>query len=307
VELKRLPYFVAVAEELHFRRAGERLHIAQPAVSEQVRKLELELGVQLFHRSQRSVQLTDSGAALLHEARRVLRQADEAERAARNARALGRLRVGHPADVMPVAVSRAVAGLAMSHPGVEVVPETLSARQAIADVRAGRTDVAVVGLPAPAAGLRVTSLGAEGTVAAVADRHPPGQRDSFPLSLLSDTPLVLLPRANNPAFHDRIMAACLEADIAPRVIETPEPRVEHALLMVAGGAGVALLPASAAERYRPQGVCFRPLEPPDPSIEMAVITRTDADDTAVAAFLRLLRTRPALPAIAADRELRRIA
>jgi DNA-binding transcriptional LysR family regulator len=163
----------------------------------------------------------------------------------------------------------------------------------------------VVGLPAPAAGLHVTSLGAEGTVAVVADRHRFGQSDSFPLAWLWETPLVLLPRASNPAFHDSITAGCLQAGIAPPLVETPEPRVEHALLMVAAGAGVALLPASVAERYRPQGVRFRPLEPPSPSSEIAVVTRTDPEDITVAAFLGLLRPRPVRPTLEAARELRR--
>ena len=103
MELRHLRYFVAVAEELHFRRAAERLHVAQPAVSEQVRKLEQELGVKLFDRSQRSVELTVAGAALLEEARHVLRHADVAQQAAAQRRRPGDDTAAHrlPARLAP--------------------------------------------------------------------------------------------------------------------------------------------------------------------------------------------------------------
>src|SRR4051812_30202756 len=149
MELRRLRYFVAVAEELHFRRAAERLHLAQPALSQQIRKLENELGVDLFHRSKRGVALTSAGTLFLDEARRLLRHAEDAARAARNAGSgtIGRLRVGHVPDAIPPAFPRAIAAFVTRHPGIEVVPETAPARRAVEDVRVGRLDIALVGLP----------------------------------------------------------------------------------------------------------------------------------------------------------------
>jgi DNA-binding transcriptional LysR family regulator len=292
VELRRFRYFVAVAEELHFRRAAERLHLAQPALSQQVKKLELELGVDLLHRSRRGVALTPAGAIFLEEARRVLRQAEEAARAAQNARdgAMGRLRIGLLADAVPRMAARAIVRFSTRFPGVEVSPETVPARRAIEDVRAGRLDVAVVGLPAPVGDLDVTPLCEDGTVAAVADRHPLSGRDSIPLARLAETQIVLLPRQTNPAFYDGVIAACRAAGLAPSINEVTEPQIQHALLCVAGGAGVALLTASAAERFSTPGVRFLPLDQPAPVTEIALVSRAESRDEAmVSAFLRLAR------------------
>src|ERR1700752_4052351 len=122
MELRHLRYFVAVAEELHFRRAAERLHVAQPAVSEQIRKLEQELGVRLFDRTQRQVSLTDAGFALLREARRVLDQAEAARVAARSARdrTHSLLRIGYVAASLPGSVPRTLHRLAVAMPRLEI-------------------------------------------------------------------------------------------------------------------------------------------------------------------------------------------
>lgn len=293
MELRRLRYFVAVAEELHFRRAAERLHLAQPALSQQIRKLEHELGVQLLNRDKRGVALTPPGLVLLDEARRLLHLAEEAARATHDAGAgtAGKLRVGHLADAVPTVLPRAIARFATRHPGVEVCPETLPARQAIEDVRAGRLDVALVGLPAPTDGLKVTPVGVEETVAAIAGYHPLSGRSTIPLAELSQAELVLLPRTTNPAFYDGFLSACREASIAPPLRETAEAKVELALLIAAAGAAIAVLPASTAERYSVPGIVFRSLESPAPTTQIALVSRAEPASTTVAAFLRLASAR----------------
>jgi DNA-binding transcriptional LysR family regulator len=292
MELRRLRYFVAVAEELNFRRAAEQLHVAQPAVSQQVRKLEVELGVELFRRSKRAVALTAAGATFLDEARRTLRQAETAAQAARQASdgSLGRLRIGYPAGPLPTRLSETITRFAVRFPGIGVVPETVSARQAVTDVTSGRIDVAVVGLPILAPGLRVTPLSEEQTVAAVPDRHRLSGRPELQLDRLGETPLILLPRGDNPAFHDGVLSACRSAGVAPTILETNESSVDHVLLLVAAGMGVALLPESAT-RYGAPAVRFLPVTDPQLTTEMALITRSDGSDAPVEGLLHLARER----------------
>src|SRR5690348_14814711 len=167
MELRHLRYFVAVAEELHFRRAAERLHVAQPAISEQIRKLEDELGVRLLERDQRSVALTDAGSVLLREARRVLEQAGAAVTGVQRARdhATSALRVGYVPASLPADVSRILQRLAVAMPHVDTSLEPGSNVELIEGVRAKRLHAAIVSLPAPTSGLRMTALPPQRAVA----------------------------------------------------------------------------------------------------------------------------------------------
>ena len=304
MELRHLRYFVAVAEELHFRRAAERLHIAQPAVSEQVRKLEAELGVRLLDRNQRSVSLTVSGAAFLEEARRVLDQAERAVRAARRARAdvMGRLRLGYLVDALPVAVPRALRRFAAAAPAIDVQLERDSCRRLLADVASGQLDAAVVCLPAPLAGLRANVFDQETTVAAMADVHACASEAIIALALLRHTPIMVLAREVNPAFHDAIVAECWRTGAAPALMPTGDRTIGELLLGVASGGGIALLPSSVADRHAMPGVRFKALAAPVPTCDVALVSRPDNASAALAAFQRLLgeraRPRPRLAAVA---------
>jgi DNA-binding transcriptional LysR family regulator len=290
MELRHLRHFVAVAEELHFRRAAERLHITQPAVSEQVRKLEAELGVQLLNRTQRGVSLTAAGTEMLVEARRVLRQADVAARAARNAgqHGLGRLRVGYLPDAIPRHVPQSLARFAATAPGIEVVLEPGSPLRLAADVRDGTLDLAIVCLPLASGGLRVTSLGEVRGVVALPDSHPLASAAVIGPQQIGDAPLTLLPRTANPAFFDGVISAWRAAGLTATRREASEPSVEHVLLAVAAGAGLTVLPASAADRHSLPGVCFVPFSAPL-GCEVAIFSRNE-DSTTIAGFLRVAQT-----------------
>jgi DNA-binding transcriptional LysR family regulator len=287
MELRHLRYFIAVAEELHFRRAAERLHVAQPAVSEQIRKLEAELGVTLLNRTQRSVALTAPGAVLLEEARRVLRQADAAALAVRSARQreLGRLRVGYLVDALPACIPEALTAFRTAAPGIEVVLESGPALRLAADVRREALDLAIVCLPAAVGDLRTTRLGEERAVCAVPAADPLAAADHLTPERIGERSLVLLPRVQNPAFYDGVISTWRAAGVAPMPVDATEPQVVQALLAVAAGAGIAILPASAARRTSVPGVRFLALQP-GPTCEIAAISRDEASTT-VAAFVSL--------------------
>ena len=290
MELRQLKYFVAVAEELHFRRAAERLYVAQPAVSEQIRKLEAELGVRLFDRTNRRVAITEAGAAMLEEGRRVLAQADTAQLAARNARerAGARLRIGYLPDSLPASVPRALQHLAGAKSRVDVSMETGQAVRLIERVRDRQLDAVVAGLPAATGGLHVTSLGRQSMVAAIAETDTRAVAPALSLARLAPPRLMVMPRAVNPAFHDAVLALCRDAGLAPALFEVPEPHVESVLLAVAAGTGPAVLPAAVTDRYAVPGVRFVPLEDGAAGFESAVLTHPDADNVATVAFLRAL-------------------
>jgi DNA-binding transcriptional LysR family regulator len=291
MELRHMKYFVAVAEELHFRRAAERLHVAQPAVSEQIRKLEQELGVRLFDRDQRHVELTGAGTALLDEARRLLRQADVARQVARNAHAQGgrRLRVGYVESALPTAVPRALRQLAALRPPVVTSLESGPALGLLEAVRAGRLDAAIACLPAPASGLNVHVIGALEAVIAVPVGDRRAQEAEIDLARLAPERLVLQPRVANPAFYDAVVAACRAAGCAPSLVELDDAHVDHALLAVASGAGMAVLPDVAAQRHHAPGLRLLPLAGRPATCEVAVMTPTGAPQAATAALLDALR------------------
>jgi DNA-binding transcriptional LysR family regulator len=284
MEIRQLRYFVAVAEERHFRRAAARLHVAQPAISEQIRKLEAELGVVLLDRGPRRVEVTPAGVAFLDEARQVLRGVDGAAHAARRAEALAgaRIRLGFTLPALPTPVTHVLGRLRTARAAIAVELAPGSSRGLLERLRRGELDAAVVCLPAPLVGLRVVELCREPLVAVT----PAGPAAARPARLADLAARVVLPaRELDPACHDATLAAFHLAGVVPQAVTSSATTLEHLLLEVLGGTGAAILPASAAARAGLPGLVARPLVGTDVAVPMAIAARDEAPSSVVSRLL----------------------
>ncbi|MDF5757310.1 LysR family transcriptional regulator [Spongiactinospora sp. TRM90649] len=216
MELRQLTYFVAVAEEGGFGRAAERLSIVQSAVSQQIGRLERELGVPLFDRSTRHVRLSGAGERLLPEARAIQAAAHRIRQVAADIRAGtdGVLRLGivqGPGD----RIYRTLNELATVAPRLQVRPRRLPLPARLAAVRSGELDAALVRALADAPGLELLPIWTDPLYAALPAGHRLTRAAELRLEDLADLPLRLAPREDNPPFHDLITDACREAGISP--------------------------------------------------------------------------------------------
>ena len=267
-----MEYFVAVADLGHFGRAAERLHIVQPAVSQQVARLERELGFRLFDRSRRQIRLTPEGRAFLPHARRVLHATEQARRAADDLRAGrgGLLRVGS-SQVLGDRLDAILAGFRREHPETAVELHRGPTPLKMAQVAAGDLDAAFVRAPEPTAGVHVEPLWDEPLFAAVPATRVPGfvadepeqhPGDAVHLAALADLPVALAERSANPGVFDLITAACRTAGFVP-LPGPPFGTVQDVLAAhVAAGRCWTVLYAATPAAGLPRGVALRPTRPP---------------------------------------------
>ncbi|WP_394427626.1 LysR family transcriptional regulator [Streptomyces sp. SGAir0957] len=259
MELRQIRSFLVLAEECHFGRAATRLHVAQPALSQQIKQLERELGTPLFHRSTRQVTLTEAGRHLTGYARTLVAEAERArvhmtELATGRA---GRVRVGFVGtatyDVLPK-VARTVRAR-LPHITLELRGELLTP-QLVEGLTDGTYDLAV-SRPDPAGGLDITPLRTEPLVAVLPSTHPLAAETSVPLRALAGESFVMHPARPQSAMYERVLAACARAGFRPA---SPTEVAETATLvvLVAAGHGVALVPQSV-QSLRLDGVTYLPL------------------------------------------------
>ena len=283
VELRHLRYFLAVAEDLHFGRAAQRLGIAQPALSQQIQRLEAEVGVELFHRTKRRVELSAAGAAMVAQSRRALADAagavDAARRAARGE--TGVLTVGFIESAAGLVLPRAVRSFRDRHPQVELVLRELAVDAQLAGLHGGTIDVAIVRPPLEARELRVETVLEEGLVVAVADDHPLASRRRVGPAALAGEPLVLISREVVPGLYDQIVA--LQPGGRAAEIAQEASSIQAVLALVAAGIGISLLPASVRSLDR-RGVVLVDLRP-SPRSEMLIAARSGDRSPLTASFI----------------------
>ncbi|RKR86313.1 DNA-binding transcriptional LysR family regulator [Micromonospora pisi] len=253
VDLRKLRYFVAVAEELHFGRAAQRLHIAQPVLSRQIRALEHELGVQLFARDRRSTVSTEAGRQLLEDARPLLASAEALHRRVRRA-AHGRptFTIAFMPGIIVTAESRA---LAARHPDLTVGVVRTSWNDQVEVVREGRADVSYVRLPVDQRGLRLRPLFSEPRVVVLPADHRLSGKESIDLVELVEERLLQDPDAV-PEWRDLPNRSAEPNPLARPALHSVEEKLEH----VAAYGGVAVLPLSTATFYTRPDVTHVPVD-----------------------------------------------
>jgi DNA-binding transcriptional LysR family regulator len=287
VELRHFRYFIAVAEERHFGRAARRLGIAQPPLSRQIQALEAELGVQLFERSRRMVELTSAGQSLLGHARSIFQTVDlalhEASRAARGE--VGRLAVGYPSSVAYSGLVELLRAFRQHAPDVQLVLREMPPQDQIDALKDREIDVGFVRNPIADPALAVERVRSEPLVLAMPADHPLASRRRVPLELLRDEPFVSIPRQRAPAFFDHIMRICHEAGFSPRVVQ--EAAQLDLVSLVAAGFGVAIVPLSLKDARRGD-IVVRPIQG-SPTTELLVAWRRENASPALRSFLELVR------------------
>src|SRR5882757_4426463 len=291
MELRHLRYFVAVAEELHFTRAAERLGIKQPPLSLQIRGLERELGASLFHRLTRGVELTETGALLLDEARRILDQVERTKTSVQSrARGeTGRIHLGFAcASCFQPLVPGIIRAYRERYPGVVLSPEQSNTARLAAGLRSGEIDVAFVRPPLSDGGeLTVEPLVEESMVIVLPESHPRAGDRSMPLAALAEETLILFPRAIGHGLHDAIIASCERAGFRPKLGQEA-PQISTMVHIVAAVFGVSIVPQSITQIHV-QGVAYLRIEGEAPRAPISLAYRRDDRSTVVRNFVASAR------------------
>ena len=279
MDLRHLRYFVAVAEERHFGRAAERLHMAQPPLSQQIRQLESELGVELLRRTTRRVELTEAGRAYLDRARGILAEVDDAAHLARRVAlgSVGHLTIGCVGSATYSLLPALSRTLSTELPGVDfffrgemLVPDLVES------LRSGTIDVALLRPPIADRSLAVHTLRRDRLVVAVPVDHPLAHRARLRTADLADVELIVHSADRRSVMYDVVLRVLRDAGVEPR-IRHEVGETSTLLTLVAGGLGVAIVPEPVTALAL-DGIVYLPLIGTDARVDLAAAHRAERDE-----------------------------
>jgi DNA-binding transcriptional LysR family regulator len=258
MELRHLRYFCAAAEEMHIRRAAQRLGIAQPPLTQQIKALEAELGVKLFARAGRGIVLTEAGRLFQAEAKSILDRVGRAMALVRQVASgdVGRLRVGftESASFSPL-LTKVFAAFRATWPGVELLLEESHTETQLEALQQGRLDAAFIRPPIrSSAMIAFEALASEAMMAAVPLGHRLARRKSVALTDLVDESFIAYPRRHGAGLSDGVIAECRRAGFAPRIVQQA-PQLSSTINLVAASVGIAIVP-ECMRHVRAESVAF---------------------------------------------------
>lgn len=290
MEFRHLRYFLALAEELHFGRAAQRLSISQPPLSLNIQQLEASVGAQLFTRNSRGVQLTAAGQAFVPAARALLAQAGAAMREAREVAQgqAGELQIGFAGTLLYCGLPQVLQRFQYSHPRLRLVMRELSSSEQLSELVRDRLDVGFVHTPRVPPGFEQVLVASQAMVACLPKKHALAQAQSIGLQDLQGQSLVVVSRTVSPDYHERILAECEMAGWVPAVVH----ELRHWLsvvALVAQGQGVALVPEALAQSAL-AGAVFVPLSGHALRYDTRCLWRSNRDQTALQDFVTAVRT-----------------
>jgi DNA-binding transcriptional LysR family regulator len=289
MELRHLRYFVAVAEELHFGRAAERLYIAQSALSQQILSLEAELGIPLLERTKRRVQLTAAGQALLEDARNILHQVEQAiERSQRVARGeIGQLRIGFTILALHSILPPMLATFRKHYPKVQLVLSEMSTQAQLEALRHQQIDVGFLHPPINERDLELVEIKTEAMMVVLSSQHPLARRKRLTVRSLSPYPLIVHPRHEGPVLYDQILQLYANADCQPTIAQeatTSPTRIG----LVATGIGITFVPEGFCALNYP-GIVYKKLSGSVPRLSYGMAWQREDTAPLVQSLLNINR------------------
>jgi DNA-binding transcriptional LysR family regulator len=284
-ELRQLEYFVILAEELHFGRAAERIAIAQPALSQQIKVLEESLGTELFSRDKRKVKLTQVGQLFLPQARRVLEQAHQAEQVVRHLAegVTGQLTIALSSLTLYTQLPSLIKTFQQNCPGIDVTVKELCTEEQLVAFKHNQIGVGFLHPPVYAPDLTSKVIYREPFVLALPENHRLADCQDLSLADLANENFIMFSREEGPFLYDRMLGACSDAGFSPKIVQKTAGM--HAMLgLVASGIGLAFVVESFQNLKRP-GVVFQFVKNLDIYLETALVWSSNSSNPAVNAFL----------------------